>query len=181
MKVQFLIISSGLILCSAFACQDKTAQAELEKYRAQAKLREQNKVLIKLMWETWDKRDFEAWKQMHAPEYVYYSPSNSVKPLTIEETIEMGRTFFNSFPDAYNSIEELITVGDKVITRWVLRGTHKGEFVGIPATGNRVENTGIMISRILNGKVIEDREDYDSLSLMQQLGMELKPIAVKKK
>jgi len=92
----------------------------------------------------------------------------------------MGKAFFRSFPDATTNIEESIAAGDKVITRWILRGTHKGEFMGIVGTGNKVETSGIMITRIENGKIVEDREDYDALGMIQQLGMELKPIEAKK-
>jgi steroid delta-isomerase-like uncharacterized protein len=175
------IVPLVLLFCFTIACQDKAAMAELEKYKAQAKVEEQNKALLNRVWEMWNKGDFEAWKQMHADDYAYYSPSNSTKPMSKEETIEMGKAFFKSFPDATTSIEELIAVRDVVITRWVLRGTHKGEFSGIGATGNKVENSGIMITRIENGKVVEDKEDYDVLGMMTQLGMELKPIAAKKK
>jgi steroid delta-isomerase-like uncharacterized protein len=181
MKKYLRVVPLILLLCFSLACQDKAAMTELEMYRAQAKVEEQNKVLLTRMWEMWNKGDFEAWKQVHADEYVYYSPSNSTKGLSREETIEMGKAFFKSFPDATTGIEELIVAGDKVITRWILRGTHKGEFAGIPATGKVVVNSGIMITRIENGKVVEDKEDYDSFGMMTQLGMELKPIEAKKK
>jgi steroid delta-isomerase-like uncharacterized protein len=181
MKKALCILSFFVLLSSFFACQDKAAMAELERYRAQAAVEEQNKALLNRMWEAWNRGDFEAWKQMHADEYAYYSPSNSTEPLSREETIEMGKVFFRGFPDATTSIEGLITAGDTVITRWILRGTHKGEFAGIPATGKVVVNSGIMITRIENGKVVEDKEDYDSLGMMQQLGMELKPTEAKKK
>jgi predicted ester cyclase len=68
-----------------------------------------------------------------------------------------------------------------VITRNIFRGTHKGTFGGIPPTGNRIELCSIIIARIKNGKIIEEREEYDVLGMMQQLGMELKPIEAKKK
>ncbi len=181
MNKYLCVVPLILVFCFTFACKDKAAMAELAKYRAQAAVEEQNKALLNRMWDAWNKGDFEVWKQMHADEYAYYSPSNSTKPLSREETIEMGKVFFKGFPDATTSIEGLITAGDKVITRWILRGTHKGEFAGIPATGKKVVNSGIMITRIENGKVVEDKEDYDSLGMMQQLGMELKPIEAKKK
>ena len=181
MRKALCILTFIVLLCFSFACQDKATMAELEKFRTQAAVEEQNKALLIRMWEAWNKGDFEVWKQMHADEYAYYSPSNSTKPLSREETIEMGKEFFKSFPDATTSIEELIAAGDKVITRWILRGTHKGGFTGIAATGDRVENSGIMITRIENGKVVEDKEDYDSLGMMLQLGMELKPTEAKKK
>ena len=181
MKKLFCIVPLILLFSFTLACQDKAAMAELEKFNAQAKLEEQNKALLSRMWEMWNKGNFEAWKQVHADEYVYYSPSNSTKGLSREETIEMGKAFFRSFPDATTSIEELIVAGDQVITRWILRGTHKGEYAGIPTTGNKVENSGIMITRIENGKIVEDKEDYDTFGMMTQLGMELKPIDAKKK
>ncbi len=157
------------------ACQDQAAKAELQKFKARAKVEEQNEALLNRTWETWNKGDFEAWKQIHADGYVYYSPSNSTKPMSREETIEMGKAFFKSFPDANTKVEELIAVGDKVISRWILKGTHQGEFMGIGATGNKVESSGIMITRIENGKIVKDKEDYDVLGMMTQLGMELKP------
>jgi len=181
MKRLLCIIPLVLLFCFPIACQDKAVIAELGKYKAQAAVEEQNKALLNRTWEAWNKGDFEAWKQMHADEYAYYSPSNSIKPLSREETIEMGKVFFYGFPDASTSIEECIAAGDKVITRWILRGTHKGEYAGIPATGNKVENSGIMITRIENGKIVEDKEDYDTLGIMQQLGMELRTIEAKKK
>jgi len=180
MKKYLCVVPLVLLFCFTIACQNKAAKAELEKFKAQAAVEEQNKALLNRTWEAWNRGDFEAWKQMHADDYAYYSPSNSTKPLSREETIEMGKVFFKGFPDATTSIEELIAAGDKVITRWILRGTHKGEFAGITATGNKVENSGIMITRIENGKIVGDKEDYDILGMMQQLGIELKPIEAKK-
>jgi steroid delta-isomerase-like uncharacterized protein len=181
MKNPILVGALVVLLCFAFGCQNKAEKAELEKFRTQAKVEEQNKAIVNRMWEAWNKRDFEAWKGMHAPEYLYYSPSNSAKPLSIEETIEMGKTFFVGFPDAISSVEEVATCGDKAISRWIMKGTHKGEFAGIPATGNKIECSGIMVTRIENGKVVEDKEEWDMLTFMQQLGMELKPKQAEKK
>jgi len=78
------------------------------------------------------------------------------------------------------SIEELYTAEDRVAYRYTMRGTHQGEFAGTPATGNKVEISGIGIWRIENGKVVDSREEPDVLGFMQQLGMELKPKEVKK-
>jgi steroid delta-isomerase-like uncharacterized protein len=136
---------------------------------------EQNKALVKRMYEVFEKRDFEAYKEVVAPEYVWYLPSRSTKPISREETIEWGKMLHNAFPDITYSIEELIAEGDKVMSRFIVRGTHKGEYQGIPATGNKIEASGVMITRIENGKIIEDKEELDALGLMMQLGMELKP------
>jgi len=175
MKKLLMILPMVLILCFMVGCQDKKAMAELEEFKAQAEVEEQNKELVKREWEAWNKGDFETYKELLAPDYVYYLPSRSTKPMSREETIEMGKMLRKAFPDISWSIEELIATEDKIIIRFIERGTHEGEFMGIPATGNKYEISGISIRRIENGKVVEDKEDFDMLGLYQQLGMELKP------
>jgi steroid delta-isomerase-like uncharacterized protein len=156
-------------------CQDKEAMAELEAMKAQAEVEEQNKELVTRYVEAWNTGDFEAFKEVLAPDFFYYLPSRSTKPMSLEETIEMGKMLQKAFPDISWSMEELIATEDKVIIRVIERGTHEGEFMGIPATGNKYEISEISISRIENGKIVEQREELDKLGLYQQLGMELKP------
>jgi steroid delta-isomerase-like uncharacterized protein len=132
------------------------------------------------MYEAFEKGDFEAYKEVVAPEYVWYVPTMSTEPKSREETIEFGKMIRIAFPDFSYNIEELIAVEDRVISLFIFRGTHEGEFLGIPATGNKIESSGVMISRIDNGKIVEDKEELDQLGMMMQLGMELKPKEAKK-
>ena len=175
MKKLYMILPLALILCFMVGCQDKEAMAELEAMKAQAEIEEQNKALVKRMYEAFNEGDFEAYKEVVAPEYAWYLPSRNTEPISREGTIEFGREMHNAFPDCHWSIEDLIAVEDIVISRFIMRGTHEGEFQGIPATGNKVEVSGFMMTRIENGKIVEDKEDVDQLGFMQQLGMELKP------
>ena len=175
MKKLIFILPLALILCFMVGCQDKEAMAELEELKAQAEVEEQNEALIKCFIEELNKGNTEIINELYAPDYVYYIPSRRTKPMSREETLEMMKNLYRAFPDLNWSIEELIAVGDRVIYRFIVRGTHKEEFGGIPATGNKIESSGIMIARIENGKVVEDKEEFDMLGLMQQLGMELKP------
>jgi len=181
MKKLFCIVPLVLLSCFTIACQDKAAMAELEKYRAQAKLEEQNKDLYRKCVEEWNKRNYEYLKNAFAPDYVYFFPSGNSKPMSREEEIEAIKGVQGGFPDVIWNIEDMVAVGDVVITRSVFRGTHTGNFQGIPATGNKIELSSIIIARIKDGKIIEEREDYDTLGMMQQLGMELKPAEAKKK
>jgi len=87
----------------------------------------------------------------------------------------MTKNVYRVFPDIHVSLEELIAVGDRVILRYISRGTHKEEWEGILPTGNKIEVSGIIISRIENGKFVEDWQEMDTFGLMMQLGMELKP------
>jgi steroid delta-isomerase-like uncharacterized protein len=175
MKKLLLVLPLVFLLCFTFACQDKKAMAELEEFRAQAAVEEQNKELVKHEFELWDKGDFDALEEVLAPEHVTYSPSANLKPLFLKDSKELGRMIFKAFPDSSFTVKEILASGDRVVTRWIYRGTHEGEFMGIPPTGNKVEFGGITIARIENGKNVETWEDYDMLGWMQQLGMELKP------
>ena len=77
----------------------------------------------------------------------------------------------SAFPDWHSSLEEMLVDGDRVAERWTGRGTHRGEFQGIPPTGNRVAVTGVVFYRIADGKIAEFRGQFDRMSLMQQLGV----------
>ena len=181
MRKALCVLPLVVLLCLSFACQDKAAMAELEKYKAQAKVEEQNKALFRKKIEEWNKSNYEYLKEAMAPNYVGYSPSANPKSSSKDETLEAIKGEREGFPDSIWSIEDLVAVGDMVISRNIFRGTHKGNFGGIPATGNRIEASFILMSRIINGKIVEERGEFDMLGFMQQLGMELKPIAAKKK
>ena len=180
MKNPILVGALVILLCFAFGCQNKAEKAELEKFRTQAKLEEQNKALVKPSLEAWSKGEFEVFRETVAPNVVWYMPSRTISVRSAEELIEAGKMVRKGFPDIAFSIEEIFAAGDRVIFRYIEKGTHLGEYAGIPATGNKYEISGIDIWRIENGKVVEVRSDNDMLGLMMQLGMELKPKEVKK-
>jgi steroid delta-isomerase-like uncharacterized protein len=86
----------------------------------------------------------------------------------------VGRLFqsmFDAFPDFQMAVEDTIVEGDKVVTRVRATGTHRGEFMGIPATGNRIEVPLIDIARVRDGKIAEHWGVMDSAAMMQQLGV----------
>ena len=74
------------------------------------------------------------------------------------------------FPDIVFSIQEQITEGDKVASRFEWTGTHKGEFLGVPATGRPVRVWGIVVDRLKDGRIKDTRIIMDTLGLMAQLG-----------
>ena len=174
MKKLITIIPFVFLLCFTFGCQDKAAMAELEEFRAQAALEEQNKELIRNANETWMKRDYENIREFFAPNFAYYSPSNS-KPLNQDEVIEKVKMFLKAFPDFTVIYEDIIAKEDKVIVREITRCTHQIEAYGIPPTGNEIESSEIAIFRVENGKIAEVRIESNSIGFMMQLGMELKP------
>lgn len=76
-----------------------------------------------------------------------------------------------AFPDLEITVEEMIGEGDTVVSRLTMRGTHRGEFMGIAPTGKRVEVAVMDVVRFAGGKAVEHRDLMDTLSLMQQLGV----------
>jgi predicted ester cyclase len=78
--------------------------------------------------------------------------------------------FRRGFPDVISTIEDLIAEGDKVVARWRSRATHRGDYMGILQTGNRVEFTGISVYRIEGGKIAESWNSEDQFGLMRQIG-----------
>jgi len=75
-----------------------------------------------------------------------------------------------AFPDIYFSVEEQMTDGDRVLSRFVWTGTHEGPFLGVAPTGRRVTVWGMAIDRVVEGRIKETRLLMDMLGLMAQLG-----------
>ena len=76
-----------------------------------------------------------------------------------------------AFPDMHWVVKEMVAEGDKVVTRFAWTGTHRGTFLGIPATGRAVEVKGVVIDRLENGLMADSRILMDTMGLMQQLGV----------
>ncbi len=75
-----------------------------------------------------------------------------------------------AFPDWEETVEELVGDGDRVVARVIGRGTHRGEFMGIPATGRTVELVSVNIDRIIDGRIAERWLLPDTLGLLRELG-----------
>jgi steroid delta-isomerase-like uncharacterized protein len=86
----------------------------------------------------------------------------------LKDVIRMMRT---AFPDIHWVIVETVASGDKVVSRFKWTGTHRGDFMGIPATGQKVMVPGVVIDRLNGGKMADSRILMDTLGMMQQLGM----------
>lgn len=76
-----------------------------------------------------------------------------------------------AFPNLNFVIEEQISEGDKVASRFEWTGTHHGDFLGVPPTGRRVRVWGIVIDRFEEGRIKDTRIIMDTFALMAQLGV----------
>jgi steroid delta-isomerase-like uncharacterized protein len=86
----------------------------------------------------------------------------------LKEVLGMMRS---AFPDIHWAVEEMVAEGDKVVTRFTWTGTHRGSFMGIPATGKSVRVKGVVIDQLEGGKMSNSRILMDSLGMLQQLGV----------
>jgi steroid delta-isomerase-like uncharacterized protein len=131
----------------------------------------ENKATARRGWEEiWNKGDLTIAPEHYAPTYVSHMPGNPDLhgPEGHNQLVMMYRT---AFPDLHFTVEDQIAEGDKVVNRVTARGTHLGEFRGIPPTGKQVTVAGITIDRIAGGKLIESWVSWDFLGMLQQLGV----------
>src|SRR5215213_7633103 len=133
---------------------------------------EENKAIAR-RWaeEVWGKGNLDLIDELVPPDYVDHDPAvpeGVVRgPEGVRRYIE---EFREAFPDMRLTVEDQLSEGDKVLTRWTARGTHRGEFMGVPASGNRMEMGGMSIDRFSDGRFVESWESYDALGMMRQIG-----------
>ena len=103
------------------------------------------------------------------PNYVYRSPDQELRGA--DALKDLLTAYRAGLPDLKTSIDDLVASGDKVVISITLTGTHEGDLMGVPATGKRVKIHGMVLSRFEQGKIIEEWELLDMLSMFAQLGV----------
>jgi steroid delta-isomerase-like uncharacterized protein len=109
--------------------------------------------------------------EVFADNYVGHDPNLPKDLRGPEEFKQFVRMYRTAFPDLKITVDDQFAEGDKVVTRFTARGTHKGELMGIAPTNKKVTLTGISIDRMSNGKSIESWTNYDMLGMLQQMGI----------
>jgi len=131
---------------------------------------EQNKKIVRRTFEEPWNGNFAVVDEFVASDYIGHDPAN-LEPLRGPEGVkEFISTYRAAFPDARIMVEQQLAEGDLVATRWSGRGTHEGELMGIEPTGKQVTVSGLTISRLKGGKIVEEFGNWDTLGMLQQLG-----------
>ena len=140
---------------------------------------EQNKTIVRrLLEESW-KGNLGVIDELVDRNYVGYDPSIP-EPLrgpggehghSYAVLKEFISTYRAAFSDARITVDDQIAEGDRVATRWTGRGKHDGDLMGVSPTGKQVTVSGLTLSRLANGKVIEEYTNWDTFGMMQQLGI----------
>jgi steroid delta-isomerase-like uncharacterized protein len=136
---------------------------------------EENKALLRrFVDEVQSAGNIDALDELCSPEFVNHSAPPGV-PSNCDGVKQLTAMFRQAFPDSYFTLEDMMAEGAKVATRKTFHGTHQGEFMGIPPTGQQVSMGLIDIVRTADGKVVEHWSMGDNLGMMQQLGIVPRP------
>src|SRR5688572_10439213 len=104
------------------------------------------------------------------PDCIIHINGNPQRDLSVDNFREMVGGLLLAFPDLHFTIDEQFNAGESFATRWTARGTNTGPFGEMPATGKSIEIEGLIIDKVLDGKVATRWELWDQMAMMQQLG-----------
>lgn len=89
--------------------------------------------------------------------------------------IDSAKKYYANYVTGFSNrqfiVKDIFGQGDQLVKYWEFKGTHTGDFFGIKATGKTVDVIGATITRIVNGKIVEERDFFDNLEFFQQLGL----------
>jgi steroid delta-isomerase-like uncharacterized protein len=131
---------------------------------------QQNMELMRQIYDVISTGDVDRADELLAEDLIEHEDQPPGSPEGREGFKDFVRRMKAGFPDLKCHIEDMTVDGDKVWARARLAGTHQGEFMGVPATGKRVEFEVIDIGRFENGKGVEHWGVSDAMSLMAQIG-----------
>jgi steroid delta-isomerase-like uncharacterized protein len=129
------------------------------------------KQLVRDLWyqELWNNWNVGVAEQLFSADYQLHL-SGVPTPLSRDATSQVVAMFRDAFPDLHHTVDEIIAEQDTVAARWTVKGTHRGDFQGIPATARSIRLSGITVHHLAEGKIVETWLSVDNLDLLQQLG-----------
>ena len=131
---------------------------------------EENRAIALRASEIVNQKNPDLIEECYPPDFVWHGPDQDIRGYELAK--QLSSTFLAAFPDAQITDEDVIAEGEKVVRRYTTHATHLGETEMFgPPTGRQIELKGITIHRIEGGKIVEEWESFDNLSMMKQLGL----------
>lgn len=118
-----------------------------------------------------NKGDVSAADEVFAPNCVIHMEGAPEPNLSVAAFKELVAGLLTAFPDLQLTVEDQIASGDKVATRWAAVGTNTGPLGDSPPTGNRAQFGGLILDRVVSGRVVERWEHWDQMGMLRQLGI----------
>ena len=132
---------------------------------------EENKAIVRRFLEgIFSERNPDVVDELADPNFVVNDPSSEAGEVDAQGVKESIAWSHIAFPDLRVTIEDQVAEGDKVTTRWTVRGTHQGEMMGAAPADNQVTFTVTQIDYVLGGKMVESWSNWDTLGMLRQIG-----------
>jgi steroid delta-isomerase-like uncharacterized protein len=113
-------------------------------------------------------RRAEVADEIIAADYVSHGPQ--APPANGPDGVKERVGLYQDAVDGHWDVQEIYSAGERVVARWIGRGTHRGELMGVAPTGATIAVDAISIFRITDGKISEEWTVWDALGLLQQVG-----------
>jgi steroid delta-isomerase-like uncharacterized protein len=129
-----------------------------------------NVEFMKLFVEFINSASEELAHELVSPEAIFHVPGRPEPKLGPDGYLEIVGMMRGGFPDIQWTVEELISEGDKVAARFTMRGTHRGQFMGVPPTEKPITVQALNIYHLKNGQIVKEFGAPDMLGLLAQIG-----------
>jgi steroid delta-isomerase-like uncharacterized protein len=127
--------------------------------------------LHRVVYEAINSRDLDRLREIYHADCVYVT-GDGVEQRGVDAVLAAVATFAGAFPDLAIEIRQQHVAGEDVsIVEYTFAGTHQGELEGIPATGKGMKVVACSVVEVREGRIVEERDYYDTLALMTQLGI----------
>jgi steroid delta-isomerase-like uncharacterized protein len=131
---------------------------------------EKNKLLMQRFTEFINTASEKLATELVSPNAVFHVPGRPEPLRGPSDYLAVIAMMRGGFPDVQWTLEEMVAEGDKVAARFTMRGTHQGNFFGVPPTGKKIEVNAMNFYRFSDGQIVEEHGQPDLLGLMQQIG-----------
>lgn len=132
---------------------------------------EQHRALFSRWFEElWNKKNYAITRELVASEFTAHGAGGQDIKQGPDGVAGMVKIWHDAFPDGHMTMDDLITEGELSTIRMTFRGTHTGDFYGVPASNKPVEVTSIGIDRVVNGKISEGWGELNMMGMMMQMG-----------
>ena len=156
------------LIILAFSIGGCSVPNDAEMKQDQVTSVEQNEAVVRQVLALIDERNLDEAFELYALDYIYHGPAGELRGR--DGIRGLWDVFLTGFPDLHSTIEDMISEGDKVVLRWRVEGTHTGEFMGVAPSNMKIALGITEIFRVENGQLVEAWDQFDQLSLMQQIG-----------
>jgi steroid delta-isomerase-like uncharacterized protein len=136
---------------------------------------ENKEIARRFMEECWNQGKLDKVGELVSNDCRYHDPVFPNLTAGAENLKQHISSCRSGFPDLTFSIDDSIAERNEVVLHWTCRGTHKAQFLGLPATNRKATVSGTSIFRMENGKISEEWSDWNLLTLMEQLGIASAP------